>query len=513
MLRRLLSITLLLTAVLESSCTDDIETPTRRTEIAGAPEIPRDLRTQVSDGMIKIEWSLSTTAVVKQFLIYRGDTAGAVVLIDSTESNSYTDSGVRNNLRYVYRVATHGANGLVSELSAPVSATPAVFSITINNDDEYTSSLDVTLQISAAPSTQFMALYDGEDIAEAAKWISYSAQTGWELPPGDGVKVVHARFRDYEGNETITSYWDTIILDTRAAISSVTESSGGQLLSAGDNLHLTLDAGETDGSARVEISELGEITLYDDGAGGDAVAADGLYEVDYQIPVSVDMVDELVVGFFEDAAGNEADPKSAPTFLNIANPPPAAALSAYVVSQTEIELIWTESLVSDFAAYLLFRDTAATVDTSSTLLVNSSNAAGNEFSDQNLEPGTEYRYLVYTRDQSGLATASNIVNVKTPENEAPHPVSLFISDQDTTSISLGWTTNSDEDFESYRIYRSVDSPVVASDANLKGVITSRNSSSFTDSDLEVGDGYYYVVLVFDRYGASAASNEVQGPNP
>ncbi|MFH2056290.1 MAG: choice-of-anchor X domain-containing protein [bacterium] len=492
-------------------CTDQIAEPVATDTIAGAPEVPRDLQTQVADGAVELSWTISQPSLARQYLIYRGDTTrGSVaMLLDSSSQMSYTDGSVRNNVRYFYRVATHATNGLVSRLSAPVSATPALYGISINGGDKYTSSREVTVNPAALSGTRNIIL--GHDASFSGQnWRDYASSVNWTLEPGDGTKAVYAKFRDYEGNETATYVSDDIILDTRAVIDSVSEDSEGQTLSVGDILHLAVYTSEKDGSASVEVAGVGTQTLFDDGTAGDATADDGIYELDWTVPAAVDVRDGGIRGSFVDAAGNRADDKTSGTVINIANPPPGALLSAYVASTTEIDLTRTRSEVSDFGSYLLFRSESANVNTSSKLLSNVTSASNTNYKDSDLEPGTDYYYVVYTLDQSGLKAASNIAKATTEANEAPEKVTLFVSSFSDAAVSVGWTKSNETDFESYRIYRSESESVAITSANLRSVITSANSTSYTDSDVEASTTYYYVIVVYDEFGLnSGASNEVE----
>ncbi len=298
-----------------------------------------------------------------------------------------------------------------------------------------------------------------------------------------------------------------ITLDSRAEIISITEDSQGATLSAGDEIEFVMNTGEAEGTASVAIANVATIPLLESG--------NGVYTASYTIPGGIDVIDATITGRFTDAAGNQATELTLTAFVNIANPPEAAQLSAFVVSEESIELSWTRSSASDFQGYQVFRAETAPVNTSS-LLVRSETSAGNTtFRDTDLEPSKDYYYIVYTIDRTGLRSASNQVKSTTKTNEIPGAVVLFKSDEDSTSVGIGWTLNTDSDFESYRVYRSVTTPVQTNGAtNLIGVVTGQSTNSFTDENINVGQQFYYVVVVYDRYGArSANSNEVRGPNP
>lgn len=501
---------LLLTALAYiGGCSEEITKPDRTNTVAGAPEVPRNLTTAVANERVQLSWEVSDPAKISRYMIYRGDTTFAQPeLIDSTTAQTYNDTGLRNTLRYFYQVTSIGTNGLESEFSRAVTATPNIYGVLIKDNSVFTNSREVTITFAAPTGTRLVMIANDANFSEA-QWINFSTARAWQLTSGDGIKVVYAKFRDAEGNEVLGSVSDDITLDTRAEIVSLSENSDGATLSAGDVVTFTLNSGEADGEASVTIEGVATIPLLESDSGDE-----GVYSAAYTIPGGIDVVDATIAGNFRDAAGNEATELTAATFINIANPPAGAELSAFVVSEESIELSWTRSTVSDFQSYQVFRSETAVVNTASLLVRTETSAAGTTFRDTDLDPGTDYYYIVYTIDRTGLRSASNSIKGTTKANELPSAVSLFKSDDDSTSVSLGWTRNDDSDFESYRVYRSASSPVqTTSTANLIGVITSQGQITFTDGNIEPGEQFYYVVVVFDKYGArSTNSNEVRGPN-
>ena len=497
-------------AILACGCTDEIPKPVQTDEIEGAPEVPRNLTTSVADGRVLLSWEVSEPAKISRYMIYRGDTTfAAPVLIDSSTTTSFNDTGLRNSLRYIYLVTAIGTNGLESDFSRAVSATPNIYSVLINQNAEFTNSRNVTVSFAAPAGTRLVMVANDANFS-GAQWIGYTPAISWQLNTDDGVQEVFARFNDAEGNDVIGTSSDDIILDTRAAIVSLTENSQGATLNVGDKVTFVMNTGEPNGNASVEIEGVTSLPLIES-----TVSNVGIYSAEYTIPGGIDVVDAVITGNFRDAAGNDAPALILTSFINIANPPAAAQLTGFAISEEEIELSWTRTIAQDFQSYQIFRSETATVNSSSLLIRTETSAANTSFRDADLDPGKDYYYVVYTVDRTGLKTASNSVRLTTIANVAPTAVSLFKSDEDTLSVTLGWTVNTDEDFESYHVYRSVTTPVsTTGTTNLVGVITSQGANSFTDGNINVGQQFYYVVVVFDKFGArSANSNEVRGPNP
>jgi len=606
----IMALTFLAALVLTGGCTHQIEKPTQADRVEGAPEIPKNVQTKIGDGEVTLSWEIADTSKISRYLIYRGDTTRTQAeLIDSTVKLLYTDVNLRNSLRYIYQISAIGNNTLESKRSSVVSATPNAFSVSIGDGATFTKTVDVSLSL-AAPSSTRLVLLGNDSLFEGSTWQNYSPARSWRLTPDDGVKHVYALFRDGEGNETSHFSSDEIILDSRASISSVTESSGGTVLKAGDTVHFTLVAAENGGVATVNVTGLGTISLYAPNPIAQPPVLSGTYEADFVIPGGVDVVEGTVTGDFTDAAGNQAPSRAALTYLNIANPPqpsrlssfavsetemdinwtmsgatdfasymlfrsasadvdsastlvktettfgitsyrdsdlkvgvtyfyalytvdksalmaksnviaaqtannpPAAvALSVFVVSESEVELDWSRCTASDFASYQLFRSDSANVTTNSTLLETQAISTTTTYRDTDRKPATDYYYAVFTVDKAGLTSKSNVVKATTSINQPPKPVVLFVTQQDSTSLSLGWTRNDDSDFESYRVYRSVNSPVGISNASMTGAVATQNTTQYTVSNINKGEKFYFVVIVYDKYGtASLVSNEVHGPN-
>jgi len=598
----IVALTLVAAAVLVGGCSQQIEKPVQTDRVEGAPEIPKNLQTKIGDGEVTLSWEIADASKISHYLIYRGDTTGTQPeVIDSTSELSYADLNLRNTLRYIYQVSAVGKNTLESKRSSPVSATPNTFSVSIGDAARYTRTVDVTLNL-AAPTGTRLVLLDNDSQFVGATWQTHSASKSWRLTPGDGVKYVYARFRDGEGNETSHSYSDDIILDSRASISFVTESSGGAVLKAGDTVHFKLIAAEDEGVATVNVTGLGTISLY----APDPIALppelSGTYEAAFVIPGAVDVIDGTVTGSFTDAAGNQAPSRAALTYLNVANPPLPSQLSSFAVSETEMNITWTKSNATDFASYMLFRSAGAGVDSTSTLLKTETNSGTTSYSDTDLKVGVTYFYALYTVDKSALMAKSNVIAAQTANNppaavtlaafvvseseveldwsrstavdfasyqlfrwddtttastllqtqtnsatttyrdtdrepktpyfyavltvdkagstsksnvvkattfinQRPDSVVLFITQQDSTSVTLGWTKNDDKDFESYRVYGSVNSPV--GKANMIGAVATQSTTQYTYSNIKKTNYSHFVVVVYDKYGAaSTASNEV-----
>ena len=123
-----------------------------------------------------------------------------------------------------YSIDKAGNEENVTSVSMKIDNTPPTGRLTINNDDQYTNSEEVTLSIEAqdgqGSGLSQMRLRNEEEAWSS--WITYATSVPWNLPTGDGSKTVYVQFKDKAGNispETQTN--DTITLDTKPPIATI----------------------------------------------------------------------------------------------------------------------------------------------------------------------------------------------------------------------------------------------------------------------------------------------------
>lgn len=484
------------------------------------PGRPTELTAIISDRLVELTWTVGDASAIDHYRVYRWEVEDEdeedYELLDTATEMDYSDGDVRNGQGYYYKVSGVNEPGLEGATSREILVIPRVFGVSINQGSPRTSSRDVTLRMSAASGTDIMRVSNDPGMADA-QWEPYQSSRSWTLEAGDGEKTVYVKFRDAADNESaIVS--DSIELDTRAVIESVTEDSNGEDLSTGDVIHFTLTSGELDGEASVDIgSVVPGVTLYDDGTGGDSVPGDGVYERDYTVEQGVEVVNGPVIGIFRDEAGNQAEPVLAEGTVTILDPPAAVELGTPVpLSESEIALSWSRNNDSDFSAYKLYRSYVPGVDGSSEkeLIGDFSDQASTEFTDTGLEPGETYYYAVYVVDRAGLTTISNEVAGTTLENDPPDPVELYTPwPANATTLEISWSVSSAEDFMYYELIGWEQDPPAPPATSEKRVITrieTKSETFFTHESLDSSIVYWYEVAVIDSFGAETLSNTVSG---
>ena len=519
---------LLVALVCLAGCLDALEVPGRSNPLdpsnpgtnSPEPDRPVGLTAVVSDRLVVLEWEVGDASAIDHYRVYRWELEDEdeedYELVDTTTDTEYSDSDVRNGQAYYYKVSGVNDSGLEGMESRAIIVIPRLFGVSIDQGSPKTRDRDVSLRMSASSETEIMQVSNESDMG-GAQWEPYQSSYSWTLEPGDGPKRVYVRFRDAADNESaIVS--DEIELDTRATILTVTEDSNGEELEAGDTVHFTLTATETDGEALVDLgSVVPGIELFDDGTSGDTVADDGVYERDYVIDPGVEVINGQVIGNFTDDIGNSAEPVLASGTVTIVDPPTAVEMDDPVaVSERRLALSWSMNNDTDFSSYKLYRSDSPGVEGSADreLVDTFTSQSTTEYTDTGLDPATTYYYAVYVVDRSGLSTISNEVFGTTLVNEPPDAVTLYTPwPASSSSLHISWSVSSVSDFAYYELIcweEDPPSPPAVGDKRVVTRIETRTETFYTHESLDSDIVYWYEVAVVDSLGAETRSNVVSG---
>ncbi len=387
-----------------------VKGPSNPVEFKGGdfPEPPISFKVSITDRVVGLSWNHAAPSQVATFRIFRQDSTNRPYRkIGFTDKFSFEDSNLQNGRQYRYKVASVGVNGLEGRQSDPVTAIPAIFSIEIGNNQEFTNTLNVLLSFGAPASTSLVQISNDSSFS-GSQWVNFSSTKSWVLNIGDGVKTVYAKFRDSRDVEIVKPVDDSIILDTEATIRQFLHNGNGRILTPADTLHLVLNAGEAGGKAFVNINnvQLG-IPLFDDGTNGDTVARDGIYELDYKIPTGPEVENTLVVGIFTDRAGNVATNLTASSgrvsVRRLPTPVTLLEVRPKIGSSRKLNLFWSQNFDNDFSNYRIFRSLTPGVDGNSPLVTIIQSKTTLTFTDSTLVPNTTYYYRVFVFDITGLS--------------------------------------------------------------------------------------------------------------
>jgi len=493
------------------SCDRYIESRDPVRSLPGPPPTPTNLSVVVNYQTVTLSWEVSDTIGLDRFRIYRSDVTdgGNFVCVDSTSENSITVAGMLPDREYLFRVAAVQVSGIEGYPSEPVLARTGLLSILIADGHRYTNTRHVRIQLVSCGPTLCVTLSEDSAFADSVQ-LPFLPSVEFELSDGDGLKTVYARFTLSNGSRSQIPVSDDIILDTRAEIRSVTFSPQAYLFTTGDTIKLMVDAGEDEGEASVSFPGVSRIYLFNDGNGDDVSSTDSVFTGRYVVPGGLTVTDGKVTGSFTDAAGNTALGFTSWERLNIAClPTPVQLTVVEAISTFEISLGWTRYGGSDFSAYRIFRDNTADVTDSSTLVETIANVNTTIYVDTTLDAGTQYYYCIYLRDNLGRDTASNVMAAVTSVNEPPTAVILAGAlDGDASTARLTWSLNTDDDFESYRVYRDTTSLVDSLDQRI-GYVVNQATTTFSDFIPTGFDSVFYRVYVHDRHGLETGSNVIQ----
>lgn len=184
------------------------------------------------------------------------------------------------------------------------------------------------------------------------------------------------------------------------------------------------------------------------------------------------------------------------------------SLQARTNNWFNVSLYWSSYNKPDFDSYKVYRSTTPGVSMASQLVKSIFDPSITQFSDTDVKDNTTYYYKVYVFNKDGANKPSNEATVVTPSNTPPQQVTLAPPKTiDPKTIELSWSSSNDIDFSMYRIYRAEKSPVSIESVPI-WMNSNKEINRYRDTDLKSGKKYYYKVVVYDKGGLFAESNEV-----
>ncbi|WP_259080752.1 TolB protein [Salinibacter ruber] len=174
-----------------------------------------------------------------------------------------------------------------------------------------------------------------------------------------------------------------------------------------------------------------------------------------------------------------------------------------------VDLGWDAVSAEDLGGYNIYRSTSSISDISGKSPLNESLLSGTSYTDDGVENGTTYYYVVSAVDTSGNESdPSSEVTASPSDMTAPAAPSGFSGSAGDGTVDLGWDAAGAEDLGGYNIYRSTSS---ISDISGRSPLNESllSGTSYTDDGVENGTTYYYVVSAVDTSGnESDPSSEV-----
>ncbi len=176
-------------------------------------------------------------------------------------------------------------------------------------------------------------------------------------------------------------------------------------------------------------------------------------------------------------------------------PTAPAGLTATAVSETRIDLSWTDTS-SDETGFRVYRSTGGSYQLVGTVGANTST-----FSDTTLSPCTTASYYVTAFNANGESSASNVASGETSGQAPQAPSSLAAQAPDSNQVVLTWSNGSVSQ-SSVFVERAVGSGSFSARATLGGTAT-----TYQDSAVQAGTEYRYRLRSLNVCGYSAYSQE------
>ena len=181
----------------------------------------------------------------------------------------------------------------------------------------------------------------------------------------------------------------------------------------------------------------------------------------------------------------------------VAAPAKPSALTAVVISKSEILLSWNDNSNNE-ASFVIQRSLNGT----SWSEVASVNENVTSYSDTGLSPATSYQYRVVARNSYGDSTATTKYVVTTLPNVPDGPSNLIVKNVSQTQIELNWLDNSNNE-DGYVVQRSLD----ATNWTTIATLATPNVESYINTGLSAGTKYYYKVYAYNTGGNSESITE------
>ncbi len=170
----------------------------------------------------------------------------------------------------------------------------------------------------------------------------------------------------------------------------------------------------------------------------------------------------------------------------------------------EVLLEW-EAPLSDGGAALIHYRIYRSRDPNGTF-INIANVTSLNYTDSSVINDNLYYYYMTAVNTLGESNATRII-AAAPGSRPTAPQNLSGSINNNATISLSWEAPIDQGsapISGYRVYRSDNS----NDAFRLVGETDAATLTFTDTNVNIGVTYYYIVSAFNLYGESAFSNEI-----
>jgi hypothetical protein len=353
--------------------------------------------------------------------------------------------------------------------------------LSINQGDKYTNSQTISLSLGSSDAASMnISLKDG---SLATGWVSFSSETTFTLDNKEGNKTVVANYLDVNG-QPLPSVEDSIVLDTSINVTGF-ETSGAT--TKGDTLHLRLNLNnETEATVLASISGLfTDLVLLDNGAGGDSIANDGIYERDYIIHTPHEITGIASANIVDRATNQET--VTASTSLSLVTAPSienVSTSSSIATGEMSIKFSTDEPTTSQ----ITYGNDASNQD--KTQVISELLSTNHQITLTALNPNQEVWFTITAKDG-----AHNEGTYLGKEKLAPAVVDGLAAYPGDEEVGLIWNKVDSKSVVGYRLYRSEDQGTTFILMNNSTLIT---DNYYNDLAVENNKSYRYYVTAVDQ---------------
>ncbi len=471
------------TSVVPQSVINNILTGT-----TSIPSAPTNL-TATAKSLSQIALSWSSVNGATSYSIYRATSSGGTYsLLSTVTSTSYTNTGLKANTTYYYKVRALSSAGS-SPYSAVANAKTSISvpSVPSNFTASAKSSSQISLSWSAVSGATSYSIYRATSSSGTYSLLTTVTSTAYTNTGLAANTTYYYKIR--AGNNAGSSSYSAVANATTfaAIIPSIpTNLTASAKSSSQIVLSWSAVSGATSYSIYRSTSSSGTYSLLTTVTStaytNSGLAANTAYY--YKIRAV-------------NSAGSSAYSATASATTNAGSKPPVPTkLTALALSSTQIALSWTA--VDGATSYSVYTSTSP-----SGIYGLVSTVSSTSYTNTDLAANTTYYYKVLASNSAGSSSYSSEVSATT---YPAAPRDLTATADSSSQITLTWSKI--DGATSYSIYRSS-----SSTGTYTSIIEGVPSETYTDTGLSPKTAYYYKVKASNSIGSSDLSSEASDTTP